>query len=807
LASVAQAIILSGSEEQRQQWVGKRVKRKEDLRLVRGAGNYVDDFNLPNQLHVAIVRSPYPHATIKKIDCSKALALPGVYAALTGEEVAEKTAPFSQIVPPPGSKLHDYCLAVGKVRFIGEPVVAIAARDRQTAEDAVELVEVEYEILPPVVDVEMALEEDSPLVHEEVGSNVLWHDRFNYGNVDLAFEEADLVVEERLHFHRFSSMPLETNAILADYSMKSQQLTVWSNNHMPMFSSMLILDALKDFPSEKLRLITPDAGGHFGIKVTNYPYIVLVSLLSMKTGRPVKWYEDRREHIAAAGHGSERHFQVKMAVKKDGAILGYKLRTMDDEGAYLRYEPVGVMLFVHVAFGPYKIRNGSFEVFAVSTNKCPVSSNRGYGRMQHEFMIERMVDIVAKRLGLDPTEVRFRNFIQPKEFPYETATGAIYDSGDYPQSLRLALQAMDYDSARRRQKEMRKQGKFLGVGVSTVVESGTNNFSQVRLINPHLKVSGSSEVATVKIDHRGSIIALCGSVPGGQGHETTIAQIVADELGVSPYVVNVLTFDSSTHGWTVQSGTFATRFAVMGVGATLGAAKKLKKKVLAIASHALGVPEENLVLLDGFVKVRDSNRSMSFADVANLAYTNTALLPDGIEAGLFETYVFRPNFKLADERKRGNLMLTYGYQTHAALVEIDGDSGTIKILKYVVVHDSGKQLNPLIVEGQVHGACAHSIFASLFERFDYDANGELLASTFMDYLVPTAKDVPDIETIHIETPSPFSPLGAKGCGEGAGGPLSAIANAVEDALSPLGLAIRDTHLSPEIIFNLLHKNT
>jgi carbon-monoxide dehydrogenase large subunit len=811
--SLAQQVLVSPESQTAECWVGKRIKRKEDLRLISGRGTYVDDLNLPFQLHVAILRSPYAHAKIKSIKYSKALAYPGVKAVLTGEEVFRKTKPFSQLVPPPGSNLRDYCLAVDKVRFVGEPVAAVAAETKAIAEDALELIEIEYQELEPIISPEQAVKDESSLVHEEVGSNILWHEKFDYGNVELAFKEADLVVSEKLHFHRFSSMPLETNAILVDWNVKSEQLTVWSNNHMPMFSSLLILEAL-NIDSNKLRLITPDAGGHFGIKVANYPYIVLLSLLSMKTGRPVKWSEDRREHIAAGGHGSERIFDVKMAVKNDGTILGFKLKSIDDEGAYLRYEPVGVILWVHVAGGAYKIRNASVEVFSVATNKCPVTSNRGYGRMQHLYMLERMMDIVSKKIGIDPIEIRLRNYIQPEEFPYETLTGSIYDSGNYPESLRIALNAIDYDLIRATQEEQSRRGRYIGIGIATVVESGTNNFAQVRLINPAIKVSGTSEAATIRIDHTGKVTAKVASVPGGQGHETVTAQIVADEFGITPDDIRVSTFDSDTHPWTVQSGTFASRFAVTGTGAILGACKKMREKMMLIAAHAMNLDDrypEKLVFDRRLIKTADGSKSITFAEIANLAYRDTALLPDGLEPGLSETFVYKPPFKLADENKRGNLMFTYGYQTHAAVVEVDLETGITKILKYVIVHDCGKQLNPLIVEGQVQGSVAHSIYASLFEDFKYEPTGQLLSSTFVDYLVPTAEDAPSMEIIDLETPSPFSPLGVKGCGEGAGGPIPTLVNAIEDALAQIPKwkdkqksNLTESHCSPENIYAKIH---
>ncbi len=411
--------MLPATETVQKRWIGRRLSRKEDARFITGSGTYIDDITLPHMLYACILRSPYSHATIRSVKTEEALGLDGVVATLTGKEVAEMTRPFSQVLEPPGSKILDYCMAVGKIRFAGEPVAAVAAQDRYLAEDALEFIEVDYDPLEPVVDPERAMLDGSTLVHEEAGTNAVFHKLFHFGKVEDAFLEADFVLKEKFHFNRFSSFPLETNAIIASYDKASETLTVWTNNNMPMYSITDVASALK-LPSNKIRIISPDSGGSFGIKINNYPYAVLVSLLSMKSGRPVKWIEDRSEHMRAAGHANERIFSAEVAAKNDGQVLGLRVRSIDDEGAYFRYEPAGLILPIDVAGGCYQFKGIELDTYGVLTNKCPVAPNRGYGRMQHFFMLERMIDLVATKLRMDPVDVRLKNYIPPQAMPYRT---------------------------------------------------------------------------------------------------------------------------------------------------------------------------------------------------------------------------------------------------------------------------------------------------------------------------------------------------------------------------------------------------
>jgi 2-furoyl-CoA dehydrogenase large subunit len=788
-------------------WIGVNVRRKEDFRHLTGTGNFVDDISFSGMLYCALLRSPYSHARIKRTDVTRAEKLPGVVATLTGEEVAKLTDPFPQMTLPPASNVKDYCMAVTKAKYAGEPVVAVAAESRYIAEDALELIDVEYEPLEPVLDPETAIQPGSPIVHDEASTNVIAHLHFDYGNIDQAFRQADRTLKSRLHYHRFSSTPLENYAALAKYDTKTGIMHIWCNNQMPMFFLPQLGHALR-LPFNRLHVVTPDIGGGFGCKILSYPYVVIAALLSRKTERPVKWIEERREHLQASSHGNERVYYVEAAYKNDGTILGFKMKALDDAGAFARHEPASSVIWAQVSPGTLRFRNLQVEFYSVWTNKCPVGPNRGYSRAQHQYAIERMIDRIARELGKDPAEVRMKNLIKRQDQPWETPNGCIYDGGDYPAATRNVMQLIDYDGWRRRQKQLLKEGRIIGVGVATTLDSGTNNFGQVLMINPRLPLAGQSEAALVQITPDGRVVVKLGSIPQGQAHETTAAQVVATELGVSVDDVSVAPgFDSESHPYTMHSGTYASQFAVKGLSASYGAAQKLRLKVFKIAAHLLRARVKDLVLANGevFVK-RNRKRNVSLRRIARTAYSNNPDLPKGMEPGLYATYIYRPPFKPPDKKKRGNLALTYSYQSHGVVLEIDPETGQPNILKYAIVDDCGRVVNPKVVEGQVHGAAAHGIAAALFEEYRYDNTGQLMTSTFMDYLAPTAMDVPSLEIESFQIPSLTSPLGTKGVGEGGGTPLPAIVNAVEDALVPFGVTLDDSHITPEKLLKLIHDN-
>ncbi len=790
-------------------WSGKSVPRKEDKRLLKGQGAFVDDLWMHRQGHVHFVRSPYAHARIVSIDVSRAEAVPGVYATLTGEEVGVLQQPFFQMAPEPAGLMKDYCMAVGKARYMGEPVACVLAESAELARDAAALVEVVYEPLEVVVDGIATIEPQAPVLHEEIGSNVAWHGVYDYGDVDWALEHADHVVRiDRLHFHRFSSTPLETTGALVNWDPGTGVVEFRSNNQMPMFAAMFIGPAI-GLGIDHMQFSSQDIGGGFGIKITSYTYLTALALLSRKAGRPVKWSEARWEHLAASAHGNERTFlDIEVPVMSDGTILGFKVRAFDDAGAYLRYEPLGAVIWSQVVPGNYRFKHVRVDYTETLTNKCPVGPNRGYSRLQHLWLIERIVDIVAKELNFDRVALRKLNYVQPEEFPYETPNGCIYDSGDYPAMLDRALELIDHDAWLERQLASAGSGKRIGIGIGSTLDSGTNNFGQSRIINSALPFSGNGEAAVVRLDLYGEVTVTIGTSPQGQGHETTAAQVTADILGCSPDQVHVVAgYNKAANTYVGFSGTYASQFAVTGLGAVMGAAERLRGEIVKVGACMLGAEESDIELADGFVRLAaNPEAAIPFIGIAATVFANVAELPGELadSVTLNCRYVYRPPFTVPDhETKRGKLTLTYASQVHAAVVEVDDETGQVTILDYAAVDECGRKVNPKIVEGQVHGATGHGIGAALYETFEYDRDGQLLNSTFGDYHAATSLDVPHIRTGEIECPSPFTPNGAKGMGEGGGAPLSTIASAIEDALPPGAHIVYDTHNSSERVHELL----
>jgi len=787
--------------------IGQSVPRKEDKRLVQGQGVFVDDVKRHGMGYLHFVRSPYAHAKIGSVDVSAALELPGVYGTLTGDEVAILTDPFFQISSPPGAHVKDYALAVGKVRYLGEPVVAVVAETRELARDAAELVSVDYEPLEAVVDARTALAAEAPLLHEECGTNMSWEGVYEWGDLDAAFAEADHVVKiGELHFHRFNSTPLETDGALVEYNRGVGQWTIHTNNQFPGFAGIMMGPALR-VGIDKLRFVTQDIGGGFGNKITTHPQLVAACLLARKLRRAIQWTEWRTDFHQSMSHGNERWFQdTEVAVKADGTLLGFRTKAIDDAGAYLRYEPLGGVIWAQVAAGLYKWRNIRLEFTQAMTNKAPVSPNRGYSRMQQLWFTERVIDIVAQELGFDPVEIRKRNYVQPEDMPYETPNGCVYDSGDYPRVLDLALELVGYGSIEERRREAAARGKLLGVGIGSTLDSGTNNFAQSRLINPELQFSGNNEVATVKLDLFGEVIVTLGTTPQGQGHETTAAQVVADIIGCSVDQVHVRaghdTYWNSHAGF---SGTYASQFAVTGLGAVKGASDMLAGQMKQLASMVLQCAPDDIELGEGFARIKGvPEAALPFMALGAIVNMNNAGFPEDPPT-LNCRYVYRPPFELPDlERKFGNLTLTYATQIHACVVEIDRETGVTEIVDYAAVDDCGTRINPRIVEGQVMGATAHAIGAALWETFAYDDEGNLLTPNFYDYHVPHALDMPPLKTAAIESPSPFTPLGTKGMGEGGGGGIHCICAAIQDALRAAGGAIvSDSHNPYHRVWELL----
>jgi len=779
-------------------FIGLNVPRKEDRRLVQGQGVFFDDIKRHNMGYVHFVRSPYAHAKIVSIDVSAALELPGVYGTLTGDEVALQTDPFFQIAAPPGGHVKDYALAVGRSRYVGEAVAAVVADTRERARDAAELVEVEYEPLDVVVDARRAQHEGAPQLHEDVPGNMSYTGLWEWGDVDAAFAAADHVVRiKELHFDRFNSTPLELDGALVEYNRGTGQWTMFTNNQFPGFAVIMMAPAMR-VGIDKLRMVTQDIGGGFGNKITSHPQLVACCLLARKLNRPVQWTEWRTEFHQSMSHGNERWFHdVEVAVTADGTMTALRCKALDDAGAYLRYEPLGGVIWSQVAPGVYSWRNISVEFTQVLTNKAPVSPNRGYSRMQQLWLCERVMDIVAAELGFDPVEVRKRNYIKTEQMPYETPNGCVYDSGDYARCLDIALDLVGYGSLEERRKDAASRGKLLGFGIGSTLDSGTNNFGQSQLLNPELQFSGNNEVATVKLDIFGEVVVTLGTTPQGQGHETTAGQVVAGILGCDVDQVTVrVGHDSYWNSHAGFSGTYASQFAVTGLGAVKGAAEMLAGQMKKLASMVFQCPEEAIELADGFARIKDNPE-------AALPFMALGAIPNANNAGFPEDppqmncrFVYRPPFQVPDkETKFGNLTLTYATQIHACVVEVDPETGYYELVDYAAVDDCGTRINPKIVEGQVMGATAHGIGAAMWETFTYDEEGNLLTPNFYDYHVPHVLDMPPLKTAAIESPSPFTPLGSKGMGEGGGGAIHCISSAVQDALRSAGhdVFVADSH--------------
>jgi len=794
-------------------WVGQSLRRKEDARLVRGKGKFVDDIKMLGMLHLVFVRSPFAHAKITGVDVSEAEALPGVVCTLTGREISKLVDPFFEIGPSPSNKILDYPMAVDRARYQGEPVAAVIAETPAIAEDAAELVRVDYEPLDAVIDGEVAAT-DKTVLHDAMGTNVVWNGVFEYGELQKAFAEAAHVIHiDHLHMHRFSSTPLENNAIIAQWDDNDQRLYFWSNNSFPTIGIQLLAPALH-LRMDQVRVQTHDIGGSFGIKITNYPQMAVCALASRKaSGAPIKWTETRSEHMTSSAHGNERTFRdTRVALDKDGVILAVDSRHIDDCGAYPRYEPLGCVIWSQVTPATYRLKNLRIDFTQVVTNKCPVGPNRGYSRMQHLWFLERVLDICAHELNIPADEMGLRNYIRPEEFPYTTPNGCIYDSGSYPAMLKLAKKLIGWDKWQAERAKAQAEGRWFGIGIGTTLDSGTNNFGQSQIVNPQAPFSGNSQAANAKLDIYGEVIVAVGSVPQGQGHETTVSQVVADILNIRPELVNVrVGFDTERNVHTGHSGTYASQFAVSGLSAVNGAAQLLKAEMKKLAAFALQAGEDELEFGIGGqgpeIRVRGSEKAIPYIGLANLANVNTAVVPEELRPITLNCrYTWRAPFKVPDvARKYGNLTLTYSSQLHIAVIEIDKDTHIPRILDYAAVDDCGKVINPMIVAGQVHGATAHGIGAALMEHCAYDENGNMLASTFSDYTPITAVNMPNVKYGNIETPSPHSYSGAKGMGEGGGAPLHAISAALQDALFSEGIIIDDSHNNASTLFELVQR--
>jgi 2-furoyl-CoA dehydrogenase large subunit len=794
--------------------IGASIKRKEDRRLLRGRGQFVDDLKLPSMIYASVLRSTYAHAKIRRIDTSRCAENSRVLAILTGDEVFRCTKPF---IPWQSNKgtIRRFCLAIDKVRCVGDIVAVVAAEDRESAEDALEVIDVEYEPLPAVVEIDDALKENAALVYEELGSNVLWSDSFSFGEVNKAFEDAEVVIQQEFKMHRYTSVTLETAACIADYNKSSGFLTIYTNDQFPGFFFETICNSL-GIPGDKLRIIVQDVGGGFGQKV-NLPSYIFTSLLSMKTGRPVKWVETRSDNLTGPVQSANGTFFVSFAMKKDGVINGIKIVDYENEGAGLHYVSVHSLLKLSNMVNGYRVQNVGFEPHSIATNKCPTGANRGIGKPGMVFMIERMLDIAARRLKMSPIEIRLRNFIPPEAFPYTTPTGNVYDSGNYPKSLKIALDKIEYEKILEEQgrRNSSKSSNKIGIGIAFGIEPSTVNSSyrwlsgrkKLMLDALKLPMTGSHGTASVKIDPTGKVIVKMGTPSNGQGHETAAAQVVAEVLHLPIDDIEVLpAFDTLSTPWGGYSGVLSNKFSDVDLGAVKGAAERVRDKVLLIAAKCLDCDKEMLELLNGDIyNAREPSHKISIKEISKLAYYNVLLLPQGVEPTLESTFTYsNPWANMPDELGRVRMFNNFPYETHVAVIEVDCDTGKVRVCKYLVVSDCGNMINPMIVDGQIRGATLHGISAALHEEFVYDSTGQLLSSNFVDYLKPTTMDAPSIEIAHLVTPSPFTPLGTKGVGEGGAIPApAAVTSAVENALSEFGITITELPLSPEKVLRLI----
>lgn len=770
--------------------VGSRIKRREDPRLIMGRGTYVDDVQLPRMTYAAILRSPYAHARIRSINVDRAKALPGVVAVITGADLQGKNVPCGWTLPDMKVAPHP-ALAVGKVRYTGDAVAVVVAEERYIARDALDLIEVDYEPLPVVVDAEKAIEPGAPQLHDEVPNNTTFVWKVAGGDVDKAFREAEVVVKERIVNQRLIPNAIEPRGIVAQYNPGSGDLTMWSATQIPHLVRLL-LSMVMGIPEHKIRVIAPEVGGGFGSKLYLYPEEVIVATLAKATGRPVKWIEERRENYVATTHGRDHVQYVEVAAKRDGTITGLRVKSIANMGAYLSTFAPGIptILFGLMLSGNYRIPNISCEVVGVHTNTTLVDAYRGAGRPEATYLVERAVDLTARELGLDPAEIRRRNFVPANAFPYTTVTGVTYDSGDYQPTLEKALEMVGYQQLRQEQARLRQEGKYLGIGVSTYVEICGMAPSQV--LGAVGAGAGGWESATVRVHPTGKVTVYSGASAHGQGHETAFAQIVADGLGIPFEDVEVV------HGDTAQVqfgiGTFGSRSAAVGGMAIQMSLQKIEDKAKKIAAFLLEAAEADLVFEGGKFFVKGSpGRDVSIQQVAFAAYVPHKY-PTGLEPGLEATSFYDPsNF-------------TWPFGTHVAVVEVDAETGVVKLRRYVAVDDCGRVINPLLVDGQIHGGLAQGIAQALYEEAVYDENGQLISGSLMDYAVPKADDLPNFELDRTETPSPVNALGVKGIGEaGTIASSAAIVNAVVDALAPLGVRHLDMPLKPERVWQAIQQ--
>ncbi|MEN9936736.1 MAG: hypothetical protein RLZZ387_3315 [Chloroflexota bacterium] len=777
--------------------VGQALKRREDPKLITGRGNFLDDIKLAGMTHAAVLRSPYAHAKITSIDTSRAKAHPGVVAVFTGEDMLDiNPLPCAWAAGRVQNNLNTpRALAVGEVHFAGDAVALVVAEDRYIARDALDLIDVEYEPLSVVVDAKKATEPGAPQLHENAPNNIVMEwDCGDKAKADAAFAAAEVVVREEIINQRLIPTPMETRGALARYEPATGEFTVWMTSQAPHVMRLLLTAFVFGIPEPKLRCIAPNVGGGFGQKIFCYNDMAFTMWAARKVGRPVKFVEDRSENYKYSTHGRDHISEAEVAGTRDGTITGLRVNTYANLGAYLSTIAPGIptTLYGRIVTGVYKIPAAYCHVYGVYTNTAMVDAYRGAGRPEASYLIERMVDRFAAEIGMDPAEVRRKNFIQPEDFPYDNGLGLLpYDSGNYEPALDKALAMTGYADLRAQQAEARARGKYLGVGLSSYVEiCGVAPSKWIGLPGEGWG-AGLWESANVRVHLTGKVVVTTGSLPHGQGIETTFAQIVADELGV-PYD-DVIVEHSDTAGTPFGYGTYGSRSLAVGGTALYKSVGKIKEKAKRLAAHMLEANPDDIVFEDGKAFVKGSpDQAKAFGEIAlqaSVAYD----LPEGMEPFLDETsYYDPPN-------------CTFPFGTHVAVVEVDADTGHVDLKRYVAVDDCGNIINPLVVNGQIHGGIAQGIAQALYERAVYDENGQLISGTMMDYAVPGAQMLPPFETAHTVTPSPVNPMGVKGAGEaGTIASAQAVMNAVIDALAPFGVKHMQMPATAENVWRTMH---
>ena len=769
--------------------LGRARERIEDAALLRGQGRFADDLAVPpGTLQAAVLRSPHAHARIRRLDVSPALSMEGVRAVLTGEDVKRWASPFAVGVRQP---MQHWALAVDKVRYVGEPVAVVVAENRYRAEDALDRISVEYEPLPAVVDPVAATSSDAPLLHEAVGSNVVVDRHYRYGEPERAFENAAHRVSVTVHYPRNSCTPIECFVVLAEYRDADGSYEVHSNFQGPFGLHSVMARAL-NVPGSKLRLrMPPDSGGSFGIKQAVFPYVVIMSLAARKAGAPVKWVEDRLEHLVAASSATNRVTTLEAAVDPDGRVRALRYDQIDDCGAYLRApEPATTYRMHGTLTGAYDIPNLLVRNRIVLTNKTPSGLNRGFGGPQVYFPLERLMQRIAWELKLDPLDVIRRNLVPTNAFPYRSAAGSLLDSGNYQEAIERAVRDGGLEELRRRRDEARAQGRLYGIGFAACVEPSISNMGYITAVmTPEERAkagpkNGAVATATINVDPLGSVTVHIASTPQGQGHRTVAAQVVADVLGLDLEQITVnVELDTQKDAWSIASGNYSSRFAGAVAGAVHLAAQRIRERLARIAADMLGTTPDKIRFFDGAVHA-DNGKSAPFYRVAGASHWSPNSLPEGERGALRETVFWTPpQLSEPNQDEIINSSLCYGFLFDYCGVEVDRVTGRVRIDRYVTMHDAGRILNPAAVDGQIRGGFSQALGAALLEEFAYRPDGSFLSGTFADYLVPTASEVPEPVILHMETPSPFTPLGAKGVGEGnnMSTPVC-IANAVADAL-------------------------